>query len=76
MGYACFNNREGVDEPRLLNGSNTLHFLILHIIVLSNTNCTNKNCETDKLRDFFVMSDLSFAKTALKESSQHATVVM
>ena len=76
VGYTCFNKREGVDEPRSFNGLNTLHFSILHVNLLSNTNCTYKNCETAKLRDCFVLSDLSSAKTTLKESSQHATVVM
>ena len=43
-----------------LNCLITLHFSVLHVILLSNTNCTYKNCE--KLRDLCVMSDLSSAK--------------
>ena len=45
-----------------LNCLNTLHFSTLHAILLSNTNCAYKDCETAKLRDFFVMSNLSSAK--------------
>ena len=56
VGYACFNNRKGVDEPRSFNCLNTLHFSILLVILLSNTNYTYKDCETAKLKDFFVMS--------------------
>ena len=50
---------------------NRIHFSILHVILLSNNNCTYKDCETATLRDVFVMSDLPF-----KESSQKATLVM
>ena len=59
-----------------LNCLNTIHFSILHIILLSNNNCTYKDWETATLRDFFVMSDLSSAKQPSKESSQNATVVI
>ena len=63
-------------NPGHLNYLFTLQFSIMHVILLSNTNCTYKDCETAKLRDFFVMSDLSSAKTALEGSSQNATLVM
>ena len=44
------------------NCLSTIHFSILCVILLSNDNCTCKDCETATLRDFFVMSDLSSAK--------------
>ena len=56
VGYACFNNREGVDE----SGS----FKLIECITFFNFVCYSavKDSETAKLRDFFVMSDLSSAK--------------
>ena len=61
LGYACFNNRGGWAESRSFKLFEYITFT-LHVILLSNTNCTYKEFETAKLRDFFVMSDLSSAK--------------
>ena len=66
VGYACFKNREGVNELRSFRmfEYSTFFFSVLCVILLSNTNCTYmyKDCETAKLRGVFVMSDLSSAK--------------
>ena len=50
-----------------LNYLNIIQFSILHVILLSDNNCTYKDCETPTLRDFFVMSDLSSAKQPSKK---------
>ena len=64
-----------------LNYLNTIHFSILHVILLSDNNCTYKDCETATPRDFFVMSQMCLLLDNLQRKlpechSDHVTSCM